>query len=200
MKKNIFLSIAASAVMATMSYAGGDIIIAQEPVAVIPVEPTAAKEATPIYIGAGLNRGVYHNTKCGNCEYEDVTYGVTLRAGYDFNQYIGVEARYVGTYWDADELGGQELQHLGLYVKPMYPMNEQFNVYALLGYGMTTTATGGNKNLDELDDNGFAAGAGMEYGIDTANEWGLFLDYQRLLISSDVPDMDVISAGLTYDF
>ncbi len=30
--------------------------------------------------------------------------------------------------------------------------------------------------------------------------WGIFVDYQRLLIKSDVPDMDVISLGVTYHF
>jgi len=32
------------------------------------------------------------------------------------------------------------------------------------------------------------------------NGWGLFLDYQRLVIDSEAPDMDVVSAGVTYDF
>ena len=30
--------------------------------------------------------------------------------------------------------------------------------------------------------------------------WGLFIDYQQLLIKSDLPDMDIVSIGVTYDF
>jgi OOP family OmpA-OmpF porin len=204
MKRNIILSVAAIAATVTMSYAGGDIVPVYEPV----VAPEAIQyDSVPVYVGLGLNRGVYNHSKCSNCDYEDVTYGITLRAGYDINEYVGIEARYIGTFWDADELGGQELTHVGLYVKPMMAINEQLNIYGLVGYGLTTTSTGGNGNLAEVDDNGFAAGIGMEYDIDTEDAegslesgFGLFVDYQRLLIKSDVPDMDVLSAGVTFDF
>jgi len=202
--RKIVLSVAAIAATTTLSFAGGDIVPVYEPV----VAPEAIQyDSVPVYVGAGFNRGVYNNNCGNNCTYEDVTYGITLRAGYEFNQYIGVEARYIGTFWDADELGGQELQHVGLYVKPMMPIGNSLNIYGLVGYGLTTTSTGGNGNLEEVDDNGFAAGLGLEFDInpeDTEDSlesgWGLFVDYQRLLIKSDVPDMDVISAGVTFDF
>jgi len=204
MKKNIILSVAAIAATTTLGFAGGDIVPVYEPV----VAPEAIQyDSVPVYIGIGFNRGIYNN-KCGNnCTYEDVTYGVTLRAGYDFNQYIGVEARYVGTFWDADELGGEELSHVGLYVKPMMPLGNSLNIYGLAGYGLTSTTTGGNGNLGEVDESGFAAGLGLEFNINADNTedslesgFGLFVDYQRLLIKSDVPNMDVVSGGVTFDF
>jgi len=199
MKRNILLSVAAVVAAMTLANAGGDIAPVYEPVAA--PEPTVQYEATPAYIGVGLNRAIYNN-QCGtNCTYEDVTYGVTLRAGYEFNQYVGIEARYIGTFWGADELGGQELSHVGLYVKPMMPLDTNFNIYGLLGYGMTTTTTGGNGNLPEVDEDGFSAGLGIEYDlVEEEKGWGLFVDYQRLLIDSNVPDLDVVSAGVTYDF
>lgn len=204
MKKRIKLSLTAMMAVSTLSFAGGDIVPVYEPV----VAPEAVQyDSVPVYVGAGFNRGVYHNECKSGCVYEDTTYGVTLRAGYDINEYVGIEARYIGTFWDADELGGQELTHVGLYVKPMMPVNEQINIYGLVGYGMTQTTTGGNGNLVEVDDSGFAAGVGVEYDIDPENNddalasgWGLFVDYQRLLIKSDVPDMDVLSGGVTFDF
>jgi len=202
--KKILLSVAAIAATMTLAQAGGDIVPVYEPV----VAPEAIQyDSVPVYLGLGLNRGIYNNDCGSNCTYEDVTYGLTLRAGYDFNEYVGIEARYIGTYWDADEAGGQELTHFGLYIKPMMPINEQLNIYGLVGYGVTTTTTGGNGNLGEVDENGFAAGLGVEYDIDTQDAegslesgWGLFVDYQRLLIKSDVPDMDVVSGGVTFDF
>ena len=204
MKRNIILSVAALAATGTLVYAGGDIVPVYEPV----VAPEAIQyDSVPVYLGVGLNRGVYNNSCKGGCTYEDVTGGVTLRAGYDFNEYVGAELRYLATFWGADDLGGQKLQHVGLYIKPMMPINEQLNVYGLVGYGITQTTTGGNKNLAEVDDDGFAAGLGLEYDIDTQDAegalesgWGLFVDYQRLLIKSDVPDMDVVSGGVTFDF
>ena len=202
MKRNILLSVATVVATMTLAQAGTNFVVpVSEPVAV-------QHDSTSVYIGAGLNRGIYNN-ECitDDCTYEDVTYGVTLRAGYEFNQYVGIEARYIGTFWDADELGGQELSHVGLYVKPMMPIGSSVNIYGLVGYGLTTTSTGGNGNLTEVDDNGFAAGLGVEFDINPEDSedslesgFGLFLDYQRLLIKSDVPDMDVVSAGVTFDF
>ena len=217
MKKGILLSVITTAVLTTSSYAGGDIA----PI-MMPVEPVAVQHApSPVYIGAGMVWGQYNKGCSGECQYEDVTYGMMIRLGYDFNQYIGVEARFISTFWGADDLGGQELQHVGLFVKPMAPISENFNVYGLLGYGWTETSTGGNRNLETVDKDGFSAGLGLEYdlsnkeadreanayyanGFDGQGDqelgWGLFLDYQRLLIDNEYPEMDVVSAGLTYDF
>jgi OOP family OmpA-OmpF porin len=215
--KGILLSAVTMAVMTTSSYAGGDIA----PI-MLPVEPVAPTHApTPVYIGVGMVWGQYNKGCSGECQYEDVTYGMMVRLGYDFNQYIGVEARFISTFWGADDLGGQELQHVGLYVKPMAPISENFNIYGLLGYGWTETSTGGNRNLATVDKDGFSAGLGVEFDLSSKEEdrednayyengfdgqgdqelgWGLFVDYQRLLIDNEYPDMDVISAGVTYDF
>ena len=210
MKKKIFFS-AIALCISTVTYAGGDII----PV-MVPVEPAPVKQlATPVYIGVGFVTGRYFSDN-----YEDVTYGVMMRVGYEFNQYIGLEARYITTFWDTGSLYGQELEHFGLFFKPMLPFNENFNLYGLLGYGWTQTNTSGALNK-AIDDNGFSAGVGLEYDLsdkrddydrniyypegfdgqgDQEKGWGLFVDYQRLLIDSDIPDLDVVSAGVTYDF
>jgi len=201
--KKILLSVAAIAATMTLAQAGGDIVPVYEPV----VAPEAIQyDSVPVYLGLGLTRGIYNNSCKSGCTYEDVTGGVTLRAGYDINEYVGVEARYIATFWGDDDLGGEKLSHVGLYIKPMMPINEQINIYGLVGYGMTTT-TSNSKHLAEVDENGFAAGIGMEYDIDTQDAdgslesgFGLFVDYQRLLITSDVPDMDALSGGVTFDF
>lgn len=219
MKKSILLSLLAVATMSTSLCAGGKEVAPIE----APVEPIPVmQEVSPIYVGLGLLWGRY-NGACGtadpSCEYEDVTYGALLRAGYDFNQYFGLEGRVLGTFLKADPLGGEELRHFGLFAKPMYPIGEDLNIYALLGYGWTQTKAG--INLTEVDDSGFSAGLGLEYDLsdmeddreedtnyergfdgqaDQENGWGLFVDYQRLLIKSDTPNMDVVSGGITYDF
>jgi OOP family OmpA-OmpF porin len=207
MKKKCLLLIPMITALQTLSYAGGDIV---------PVEPAPVKHAAvPVYIGAGFVAGRYYTSN-----YEDVTYGAMLRIGYEWNQYIGLEARYLGTFWDEGQLYGQKLEHFGLFVKPMLPFNENFNIYGLLGYGWTQTRTSGLVN-PAIDDNGFSAGVGLEYDLsdmrddydrniyypegfdgqaDQEKGWGLFVDYQRLLIKSDIPDLDAISAGVTYDF
>ena len=211
------VSIVGILTLSSSLYAGGKGVI---PV-VTPVEPIPAASPVPVYVGLGLVYGRYNGCTSPGCTYEDVTYGALVRAGYEWNQYIGVEARLLATFWGADPLGGEKLRHFGLFAKPMYPVSEDFNVYGLLGYGWTKTITGGNGNLPTIDDSGFSAGLGLEYDLsdkeddreddtyydrafdgqaDQEQGWGLFVDYQRLLIKSNIPDLDVVSAGVTYDF
>ncbi len=210
MKKNFFFSIILIIFLSTGLNAGGDIA------AVLPVEPIGVKRvATPVYIGVGFVAGRYLESN-----YEDVTYGSMLRVGYEFNQYLGLEARYIATFWDEGTLYGQKLEHFGLFLKPMLIMSDNVNMYGLLGYGWTQTKTTEALNK-AIDDKGFSAGIGIEYDLSTKREdydpsvyypegfdghadqekgWGLFVDYQRLLIDSNIPDLDVVSAGVTYDF
>ncbi|HFU77267.1 MAG TPA: hypothetical protein ENK68_02035, partial [Epsilonproteobacteria bacterium] len=125
------------------------------------------------------------------------------------------------TFLDKGPFGGLPLAHIGLYAKPQYPVSERVNLYGLLVYGCTKNpGNGGRLNYFDCD-SGFSAGAGLEYDLsdrkgdflkdaqydrafdgyaDQGKGWSLFVDYQRLLIKSNVPDMDVISAGLRYDF
>jgi OOP family OmpA-OmpF porin len=191
----------------TLSYAGGDIV---------PVEPAPVKHAAvPVYIGAGFVAGRYYTSN-----YEDVTYGAMLRIGYEWNQYIGIEARYSGVFWDEGQLNEQNLEHFGLFAKPMLPFNEKFNLYGLVGYAWAQTKISGKPNA-LMDDNGLSIGFGLEYDLsdmsddydrniyypegfdgqaDQEKGWGLFIDYQRLLVKSNIPNLNVISIGLTYDF
>lgn len=215
MNKKILLTTATTMIVTVLN-AGGNIL----PV-VAPLEPEPPKhQAVPVYIGAGVAGGRYlQNCKTG-CHYEDGTYGLTLRVGYELGQYVGIEARYINTFLDKGRLFGQTLEHIGLFVKPMLPFDEDFNIYGLLGYGWTKTHTNGILNK-AIDENGFSAGLGFEYDLsdkradydrniyypngfdgqaDQERGWGLFVDYQRLLIKSNVPDLDVISGGVTYDF
>ena len=213
----LLINTGVSLLLCTSFVAGGKNVVP----AVVPVIPVESVDINPWYVGVGLTAGRYHDDCIATCVYEDVTYGMLVRVGYEWNQYLGVEARALSTFWEADPLGGEKLQHFGLFVKPSYPLGEDFNIYGLLGYGWTKTRTGGNGNLPTIDDHGFSYGIGLEYDLSSkeddyipngnydrafdgqANQekgWGLFIDYQKLLVKSGVPDMYVISVGITYDF
>jgi len=211
MTRKILLLAMVVALSKSICYAGGNIELP-----ILPVEPIPVKHiAMPVYLGAGIVAGKYHASNN-----EDVTYGTMARAGYEWNQYFGFEARYIETFWSEDGKHGQKLEHFGLFLKPMLPFNENYNLYALFGYGWTQTNTRGLLTKG-IDDNGFSAGLGLEYDLSNKRDdydpniyypegfdgqadqemgWGLFVDYQRLLIKSDIPDLDVVSAGVTYDF
>ncbi|KIM06972.1 MAG: hypothetical protein KU29_07800 [Sulfurovum sp. FS06-10] len=184
------------------------------PVVVAPVvAPKPVADVSGIYAGFGIVAARY-DTNC-NCNTNksgvDKTAGVMARVGYDFNQYVGVEAR--GMMTTLKDNGGT-VKHAGVFVKPMYPVSDAINVYGLGGVAKTTT----QGTLRRTDVTGLAFGAGLEYDLsaDTQKEarydrdfdgiadqekgLGLFVDYERLYYKSGSPDLDVVSVGVTYDF
>lgn len=145
-------------------------------------------------MGVGLNMTTFKDAKC-----EDITYGVTVRLGYDVNQYVGIEGRLTKTNWEYE---GAKVEHMGFFAKPMLPINENLHFYGLLGFGKTTT---GNKKV--FSDTGFAWGLGINYYFNDEEEerenhqgLGLFLDYENLLQKSNTPTFDSLNVGLMYRF
>jgi len=191
-------------------YAGGDKNIIPTATPVVPVE---AVDFSGWYIGAGLVWAKFGACE-SSCTYEDVTYGLMMRGGYDFNRYIGIEGRYIYTSFGKGSLGGTPLMHAGVFLKPQLSLGERINLYGLLGYGYTKNL--GNRGRLNYFDNGwgFSAGVGLEYRFlsekstdtpkknndATRTEWRLFVEYQRLLVKSDVPDMYIVSFGVRRHF
>ena len=180
-----------------------------------PIVPVL-KDILPLglYVGLGLTEANYEpSCGCAVTGEKDNTTGVIGRLGYDFNQYVGVEARGIRTNWKSN---GGKFKHYGAFIKPMYPVSNGINVYGLAGVAATKTERSTTRQY--TDANGFAWGAGLEYdfGRDVAKAgrysrdfdgygdqeggWGLFADYERLLQKSGSPDFNTINAGVTYDF
>jgi len=175
--------------------------------------PLAAAAVSGIYAGLGIVAARY-DTNCG-CKGEksgvDKTAGVMGRVGYDFNKYVGVEARGMLTNWKAD---GGKVKHIGAFVKPMVPLTDAINAYGLVGIAKTTTRS----KLRRTDVTGLAFGGGVEYDISSDHQknarygrefdgkgdqekgLGVFADYERLYYKKGSPDLDAVSAGVTYDF
>jgi opacity protein-like surface antigen len=132
------------------------------------------------------------NAKCiDGCE--DITYGLVAKVGANFNQYIGMEVRATKTFLEYEQ---QEVQHLGVYAKPMYPINDVAYVYGLVGYGQIST---GDKIV--YDNSGLTWGVGFQYNpFEKKKNLGIFIDYQKLLQESNTPDFDALNLGLVYNF
>jgi opacity protein-like surface antigen len=164
---------------------------------------------------------------------EEVDYdGIMAQVGYKFNQYIALEGRYWWSLGDGDwsDRGSQTLNGLpdiswnnsgnmgddlrawGIYVKPMFPVTEQFDIYALLGGGNVRLSDNGGEWLDESD---FQWGIGASYEF--TENLAIFVDYVRLLDDSHSTSYVVdpvleygeenwddtvytINVGLTYKF
>jgi OOP family OmpA-OmpF porin len=180
-----------------------------------PAPPTPKPKdivANGLYVGAGLSVARFEpSCTCPTGNGIDKTGGVVGRIGYDINQYIGIEARGIRTNWKSD---GGKVKHYGVFVKPMYPISKQANLYGLAGYAKTKT----EGSLQKVNAKTLAWGAGIEYDLsedsaksgrysrafdgagDQEGGLGVFADYERLIQKSDSPDLDTVNIGLTYDF
>jgi hypothetical protein len=190
-----------------------------EPIVEAPIPtPVPVKDVNPsgFYAGLGISAANYKSnctttpTGCGPGE-RDKTAGLMARVGYDFNKYVGIEARGIRTNWKGD---GGKVKHAGLFVKPMLPVTDSTNVYGLVGVAKTTT----QGSMQRTDAETMALGAGVEVDLstDTPKEGrygrpfdgkgnqekglGVFLDYERMVVKSGAPDLDAVSTGVTYDF
>ena len=185
--------------------------VVPEPVVVAPI-PVKDINPSGFYAGLGIAAARYE-TSCKGCSKAgiDKTAGVVARVGYDFNKYIGIEARGIRTNWKSN---GGKVEHAGLFVKPMVPVGDVTNIYGLVGVAKTKT----EGSLQRTNADGLALGLGVEVDLskDTPKDGrygrafdgkgnqekglGLFADYERMLVKSGSPDLDAVSAGVTYDF
>ena len=197
--KKLTLSIAAIAAMGTLAMAGGD-IAPVEPVVETPVVAPATD--TGFYVGAayGLMEIDLTDNANANNSFDTTHDAFMLQAGYKINPYVAVEGRYWwGSSDDISSTESADLEAWGLYVKPMYPVTEEFDVYALLGYGDTSPEVNGQG--PDYDTDGFQWGLGASY--DVTSNIAVFADYTELYNDTqNNEDMTIDSwnFGVTYKF
>lgn len=195
--KKFNLSLVAVLAMGTFAVAGGDIAPVEEPVVVIPevVESTGA-----FYIGGAYG---YVDMEISNSvsSQDDSLNAFMLQAGYKFNPYIALEGRYWFTSEDSWGNSNEDFSAdaWGIYVKPMYPVTNELDIYALLGYGDTDPEIGGSG--PGYDTDGFQWGLGASY--DVTNNVAVFVDYVNLYDDTNHGEdltIDTINVGVTYTF
>lgn len=233
MKKFVVAAVAATA-MSAFAVAGGDIA----PVITEPVIP-AVENDNGFYLGlaygAGRSKEDINGDKYGGYTVfegtEKIDYdSIMFQAGYKFNNYFALEGRYWRSYgdngWSYTESGynagtpytdsgtgknGDNFKAYGLYLKPMYPLTEELDIYALLGYGNVTLND--DDHGDYLDENGFQFGVGASYAL--TKNLSVFVDYIKLLDEDSAIHtgaqiggsniyfnhrLHIVNAGLTYRF
>ncbi|MEA1953042.1 MAG: porin family protein [Campylobacterota bacterium] len=205
MKKIISIITLGTLLITGNLHAGKDFVEADTEIVLIP-----DTDSNPFYIGAGLTwAGISKDCICltptGEIHYEthieDKTWGGIVKVGYNYNQYFALEARLLNVNNDSNVF---DITHYGLYLKPMIPINESIDLYALLGYG--------HNEIDDYCDmsktfkhDGFSYGVGLEYdlsGHDTKKGWGLWIDYQNLMTdeTSENYTANVVNFGVSYNF
>ena len=205
--KRLVKTFASIAIITVASNAGKNYIPAVSEPIPVPVPMPVAEIPLGLYLGGGFT---YAHSKC-QCDnsikftdnttsrvHKGNTYGYNLKAGYTINQYFAVEAKYINTPWgDKDK----SLKHYGIYLKPSYEISENFDIYALLGYGKTECET------TKGSYSGFAWGAGAEYTFNKKVEGfkdglGVYVEYLRPLKKTGNKNItiDMINTGVTYHF
>ena len=211
MNKTIKISLTSMLLCSSLAMAGGDVA----PVVDV-VEPVAVVGNSGFYLGLGVSAMSLNNDYSKE---EFSSTGVTLQAGYQFNEYIAVEGRYTKNVGDLDYDHGTtanpnygdypgDFSNIAIYLKPMYSFDD-FSVYALLGYGEVTLtdlphpSTPGS--VDRAED-GFQWGLGGSYAF--TENISVFVDYVKMYDDKgfdyrgkkDDIDSDLWTLGVTYKF
>jgi hypothetical protein len=201
--KKVVLFLIGLGLFGTTLFAGGNITKEVEPVAVIP-ETVATNN---FYVGIGLS---VVSTREASQDFFSVTDGqdrtgdISLVAGYDFNEYLAVEGRYMVSIAEEDIL---DRTSWGIYLKPQYPVTEDIKVYGLLGFGgFDISGTHAGNNID-ADDTDFQWGLGGSYKI--LDNLSIFIDYINIANDVDAAhfvndnqdiDSDAVTIGVLYHF
>ena len=205
--KKIVLSVCTVAAMSSLVFAGGgmkEVAPAVEPVVIVPV----VEELSGFYAGLGIVAGSVRDTEIsvdwGGTDGQERLGAVSLHAGYNFNEYIAVEGRYMTSFTHDEQV---EMDGWSLFVKPQYPVSEDFSVYALLGFGgVNLDGKAGIFLPTDVDDSGFQWGLGASYMV--MENVSLFADYTWLANDMDGDntvginqvDVDAFTVGVNYLF
>jgi opacity protein-like surface antigen len=156
--KNILLSSTLLFALSTAAFAGGD--LAPETA----IENSESSEIS-LYNDKNFYWGIGYSRIDLEVETERNYDAVTFIGGYKLHKYLSTELRY--SYASDDT---HEVSNKALYLKPQYALNDNFEVYALLGYGeIVARQTSGT---------GLQWGIGAEYFV--SNGYSIFVDYTSL--------------------
>ena len=172
---------------------------------------TIQADNSGLYLGLGYSSTNIDLTIDGlNDENQELldtsTDSILILAGYDFNEYVGLEGRYYinnsSLAYDY-YLGGTlledvyEVESLAIYLKPQYHL-DAITLYALIGMSANDyTAT---NILGSDSDTLFSWGGGAKFNV--TQSLGLFVDYTDLGKNDSVLETGLSSwnVGFSYKF
>jgi len=203
--KKIGLSFLAVMALSNVSFAGGDMAPVIEPAIIVPMTDDSV---SGFYAGLGASVA---STREADINFFDVEEGqdrtgdITLVAGYDINEYVAIEGRYQFSVAEENIL---DKTSWGIFVKPQYPVTEDFKVYGLLGFGgLDVSGTNLAGSSIAADDTGFQWGLGASYEV--YENISIFIDYLNIatgmpttaFVTSNVDiDSDAFTIGVIYHF
>ena len=195
--KNIILSLVALVALSSVGFADEN----------MPSDESEVVENSPE--DKGFYVGLAYSHLSHDIDYQNLSTdieldfnAIMLDVGYKFNPYIAVEARYNFSLGDTDMddyMQEAEASVLSLFVKPMYPIAPEMDIYVLLGYSLTDVSN--TNDITSFDEGTFSWGAGASY--DMTEEFSVFAEYTQFYndtIKGFDHVVDSFNIGVTYRF
>ena len=156
------------------------------------------------YLGGGISSLRIGADNIANTDVDARTsiYGLSLLGGYEFNKNIAVEGRFAFNIQDWGD-AENDTTAFSLFAKPIYPVNNVFSIYGLIGFGNIKIDGDGVSDSDSGFQWGLGASATIQDNISA------FVDYTQLWndnkfdeddLGSENLIVDVITIGFTYKF
>jgi len=158
------------------------VVVKPAPVIVAPIVPAVVGPKN-MYVGIDGLCGRFE-TSSGACS---CLGDVVLKAGYEFNDYLAVEARGGYGVSEADHDGGgtsKIKENYGIYLKPQLPLGDKVSLFGLAGYAKAKVESTGGKAgslIGEVDEASPSFGLGLEFNIN--DSWSVVAEGVRLLHS-----------------
>ena len=145
------------------------------------------------YLGAHIGGGEQKNRIVG--EAISGTGVLSIKAGYDFNKYIGLEGRYGGVDSSSSEIDLHNFT--SLYAKPQYFFIDALSIYALLGVSWTPVDLDNGLSNEKENLNSFSYGLGLGWFV--IEHLRLSAEYTRISSNEDFT-FDAFSLGFDWRF
>jgi OOP family OmpA-OmpF porin len=164
----------------------------------------AFAEGTGFYGALDLNTWSLSNKGAGDT---NPSTGFRIAGGYNFTPNWGAELGYTqsgnGTTTGTAPGQNYKVESTQIAVTGTYPINEQFDVFAKLGYAMNKATGDGTSGCPKCSNDDFLYGIGGQYNFN--KQVGIRLQYEDIGKVTDNPGVDNskatnVSLGVVYNF
>jgi opacity protein-like surface antigen len=204
--KNVGISLLSVIACTHMVFAGANSKKVLEPSILIPYEEK--ETVSGFYLGLGLSATSTHEADLdffSITDGQDRTGDLSFTVGYDWNEYIAIEGRYMFSIAKEDIV---DRSSWGMYIKPKYSVTEDLKVYGLLGLGgFDVSGTNHFGQNFDFNDMSFQWGLGVSYEV--YENISIFVDYIQIARDIDATafvtqnvdvSSDTITFGISYHF
>ncbi len=203
--KNTCLSFITIIILSNFAFAEENAIIMQA----IAEENSYEEVDKGLYLGLAYTHLSHDTDAIDRTTVSEMDYSaITIQVGYKFNPYIAVEGRYGMTLSDpwqvkgVEPLDGSNITVWEVYIKPIFPIGPEFDLYLLLGYANTEVV---GEFVDtksfSFDESSFSWGVGGVY--DLTDSVSIFIDYTVFYDETPVNYDSVVDSfnfGVSYQF